>query len=213
MASEPVEYQLHWGDLPDSFRPAGTVAIDTEAMGLRSMRDRLCMAQFSNGDGRPVQLVAFPPKAEPPYHTPNIVRILEDRSITKLFHFGRFDIGILKIWTGSLARPVYCTKIASKLVRTYSQHHGLGVLVREGIGQEILKGEQSSDWGSGDYSPTQLEYAARDVLYLHRLQIWLDEMLDREGRESFARAAFDYLPEVVKLDLNEYTVETLFSHI
>lgn len=202
--------RLHRGDLPDLARYAGVsaVAIDTETMGLCPTRDRLCVVQLSPGDGSAdvVQIAAQPADA------PNLKRLLGNPGILKIFHFARFDLGALQKTFGVMPQPAYCTKIASRLARTYTDKHGLKDLVREVLGHELSKQQQSSDWGSAELSEAQLSYAAADVLYLHALRERLDAMLAREGREKLAVACFSFLPERVRLDLAGFAGEDLFAH-
>jgi ribonuclease D len=200
----------HRGDLPDLARYSGVpaVAIDTETMGLSLTRDRLCVVQLSPGDGSAdvVQIAAQPADA------PNLKRLLADARILKIFHFARFDLAMLQKTFGVMPQPVYCTKIASRLARTYTDKHGLKDLVREVLGHELSKQQQSSDWGAPGLSDAQLSYAASDVLYLHALKEKLDAMLAREGREKFAAACFSFLPERVHLDLAGFAAEDIFAH-
>ena len=200
--------RLHRRDLPNDWTYGEAVAIDTETLGLEIGRDRLCVVQLSRGDGDAdvVQIEAGQTAA------PNIGKLLSDPATTKLFHFGRFDLGVLCKAFGIMAGPVYCTKVASKLARTYTDRHGLKDLTRELLGIEISKQQQSSDWGAETLSEAQLAYAASDVLYLHALRDKLDAMLTREDRLGFARSAFAYLPERVRLDLAGFGVMDLFSH-
>ncbi len=199
---------FHKGDLPDGFDAGDSVAIDTETLGLVLNRDRLCLVQVSRGDGSAevVQIAAGQK------HAPNIERLLADRKVTKLFHYARFDIAILYKSLGVMATPLYCTKIASKLARTYTDRHGLKDLVRELLGIDLSKQQQSSDWGSGTLSEAQLAYAAADVLHLHALRGKLDAMLAREGRVELANACFDFLPIRAKLDLLGWADSDIFSH-
>jgi ribonuclease D len=200
--------RFHRNDLPDATSFGEAVAIDTETLGLVVGRDRLCVVQVSRGDGTAdiVQIAAGQKSA------PNLERVLADPSIVKLFHYGRFDMAVLHHAFGVMAAPVYCTKIASKLARTYTDRHGLKDLTRELLGVEISKQQQSSDWGADALSEAQLSYAASDVLYLHGLREKLDAMLAREGREGHARAAFAYLPDRVRLDLAGFEAMDVFSH-
>jgi ribonuclease D len=200
--------RLHRGDLPAQWTYGEAVAIDTETLGLSVGRDRLCVVQLSRGDGDAdvVQIAAGQKSA------PNLERLLGDPKVVKLFHFGRFDIAVLAHAFGIMAAPVYCTKIASKLARTYTDRHGLKDLTRELIGVEISKQQQSSDWGAGSLTDAQLAYAASDVLHLHALREKLDGMLKREGRDGLARAAFAYLPERARLDLAGFENMDVFSH-
>jgi ribonuclease D len=200
--------RLHRGDLPNLSAYKGAVAIDTETMGLDPNRDRLCVVQLSPGDGSAdvVQIAAGQTSA------PNIQKLLADTSKLKIFHFGRFDIGMLFKAFGVMAQPVYCTKIASRLVRTYTDRHGLKDLTRELLGIDLSKQQQSSDWGAETLSEPQVAYAATDVLHLHALMDKLNVMLAREGRAELAAACFGFLPERVKLDLAGWANEDIFSH-
>jgi len=200
--------RLHRGDLPDISAYKGAVAIDTETMGLDPNRDRLCVVQLSPGDGSAdvVQIGAGQTRA------PNIERLLADKSLLKLFHFGRFDLGILAKTFGVMPEPVYCTKIASRLVRTYTDKHGLKDLARELIGVDLSKQQQSSDWGADALTDAQVAYAATDVLHLHALKEKLDVMLAREGRTALAAACFGFLPDRVRLDLAGWADQDIFSH-
>src|SRR6185312_7919671 len=200
--------RLHRGDLPDISAYKGAVAIDTETMGLDPHRDRLCVVQLSPGDGS-ADVVQIAPGQD---RAPNIERLLADPSLTKLFHFGRFDIGILAKTFGVMARPVYCTKIASRLARTYTDKHGLKDLARELIGIDLSKQQQLSDWGAEELTDAQVAYAASDVLHLHALRDRLDAMLAREGRTELAAACFGFLPERVRLDLAGWADQDIFSH-
>ncbi|MEM7744851.1 MAG: ribonuclease H-like domain-containing protein [Pseudomonadota bacterium] len=199
---------LHQGDLPDGLDLGPVVAIDTETMGLNPHRDRLCLVQLSSGDGDAhlVQIARGQKKA------PNLSRMLRSRKVEKLFHFGRFDIAVLAHAFGAVARPVYCTKIASKLVRTFTDRHGLRNLCHDLIGVDISKQQQTSDWGAKDLTSAQLEYAASDVLYLHRLRAELDVRLAREGREDIAQACFRFLPDRAMLDLEGWPEVDIFAH-
>jgi len=200
--------QLHKGDLPDLSRYRDSVAIDTETLGLNLQRDRLCVVQLSPGDGTAdvVQIARGQTSA------PNLEKLLRDQKVTKIFHFGRFDIAMLNRAFGVEIAPVYCTKIASKLCRTYTDRHGLKDLVRELLGIELSKQQQSSDWAAEELSEAQLAYAASDVLYLHQLREKLDMMLAREGRTSIAQSCFDFLPQRAKLDLMGWNDQDIFSH-
>ncbi len=199
---------LHQGDLPGGLDLGPVVAIDTETMGLNPHRDRLCLVQLSSGDGDAhlVQIARGRNKA------PNLTRLLRDRKVLKLFHFGRFDIAALAHAFGAVARPVWCTKIASKLARTSTDRHGLRNLTQELIGVDISKQQQTSDWGAEDLSEAQLEYAASDVLYLHRLKAELEQRLDREGRGALAEACFRFLPDRAMLDLAGWPETDIFEH-
>ena len=198
----------HEGDLPDGLDLGNMVAIDSETMGLRFRRDDLCVVQLSAGDGD-AHVVRM---HRPAYACPNLKALLADPKVLKLFHFGRFDIGMFELHLGVTTSPVYCTKIASKLARTYTDRHGLKDLARELLGVDLSKAQQSSDWGADSLSPDQLAYAASDVLYLHALKEKLDHMLEREGRSGLARAAFDFLPHRVKLDLAGWEDCDIFAH-
>jgi ribonuclease D len=200
--------RLHRGDLPDLSAYKGAVAIDTETMGLDPNRDRLCVVQLSPGDGSAdvVQIGAGQTRA------PNIERLLADKSILKLFHFARFDLGILANTFNVMPEPVYCTKIASRLARTYTDKHGLKDLARELLGVDLSKQQQSSDWGADALTDAQVAYAATDVLHLHALKEKLDAMLAREGRTELAAACFGFLPDRVRLDLAGWSEEDIFSH-
>ncbi|MEM8758970.1 MAG: ribonuclease D [Pseudomonadota bacterium] len=199
---------LYQHDLPDGLDLGPAVAVDCETMGLHPYRDRLCLVQLSGGDGN-AHLVQVQKDRRP---APNLSRMLADPAVLKLFHFGRFDIAALAHAYGAVARPVYCTKIASKLVRTFTDRHGLKNLCNELIGVDISKQQQSSDWGAETLQEAQLEYAASDVLYLHRLKAVLDERLAREGRTAMAAACFGFLPDRALLDLAGWPEEDIFSH-
>jgi ribonuclease D len=204
--------RLHRGDLPDPSRYTGAIAIDTETMGLDLQRDRLCVVQLSPGDGS-ADVVQIGPNAENiPDLAPNLKRLFADTRLLKIFHFARFDLGMIYKTFGVMPEPVYCTKIASRLSRTYTDKHGLKDLVREVLGQDLSKQQQSSDWGSSELSEAQISYAAADVLYLHALRTRLDAMLVREGRAELAAACFGFLPERVRLDLAGFTAEDIFAH-
>ena len=200
--------RLHRGDLPELSRYAGSVAIDTETMGLNPRRDRLCVVQLSPGDGSAdvVQIARDQTEA------PNLKALLADPAITKIFHFARFDIAALYNAFGVMPQPVYCTKIASRLSRTYTDRHGLKDLVREVLNIDLSKQQQSSDWGSQTLSDAQLAYAASDVLHLHALRERLEAMLVREGRSALAQACFDFLPTRARLDLRGWEAEDIFAH-
>jgi ribonuclease D len=199
---------LYQGDLPDGLDLGAEVAIDCETMGLNPHRDRLCLVQLSGGDGE-AHLVQI---AKGQTRAPNLERLLTDPGTLKLFHFGRFDIAAMHATLGALAGPVYCTKIASKLVRTYTDRHGLKYLLQELLGVDISKQQQSSDWGAPELSEAQCAYAASDVLYLHRLRAALDSMLLREGRDDLAQACFDFLPTRARLDLAGWPEVDIFAH-
>ena len=200
--------RLHRGDLPDLSRYTGAVAIDTETMGLNPHRDRLCVVQLSPGDGS-ADVVQIPKG-----HTdaPNLKALLANPAITKIFHFARFDVAVLYQTFGVMTGPIYCTKIASRLTRTYTDRHGLKDLVREVLNVDLSKQQQSSDWGSDSLTEPQLAYAASDVLHLHALRERLDAMLVREGRTALANACFDFLPTRALLDLQGWQEEDIFAH-
>ncbi|MEA2882050.1 MAG: ribonuclease [Bradyrhizobium sp.] len=200
--------RLHRGDLPDLSRYTGPVAIDTETMGLKPYRDRLCVVQLSPGDGS-ADVVQI---ARDQTDAPNLKALLANTGIVKIFHFARFDLAALCNAFGVMPEPVYCTKIASKLSRTYSDRHGLKDLVREVLNLDMSKQQQSSDWGTQALSDAQLAYAASDVLYLHALRERLDAMLLREGRSELAQACFDFLPTRARLDLQGWDGEDIFAH-
>ena len=200
--------RLHRGDLPDIARYKGAVAIDTETMGLDLARDRLCVVQLSPGDGS-ADVVQIPPHAK---DAPNLKGLLADKTLLKIFHFARFDLGMLYKTFGVMPDPVYCTKIASRLCRTYTDKHGLKDLVREVLGQELSKQQQSSDWGAAELTDAQISYAASDVTHLHALKDKLDGMLAREGRSDLAAACFRFLPERVRLDLAGFANDDIFAH-
>ena len=199
---------LHEGDLPAGLSFGATVAIDTETLGLNPHRDRLCLAQLSAGDGN-AHLVRF---GQGQNEAPRLTALLADPAVTKIFHFARFDLAVLSHRLGVMPAPIYCTKIASKLVRTYTDRHGLKDLCRELIGVDLSKEQQSSDWGSSKLSPEQQAYAACDVLYLHKLKAALDAMLEREGRAELAAACFRFLPTRVHLDLGGWPEDDIFAH-
>jgi len=201
--------RLHRGDLPDLSRyQSGAVAIDTETMGLDHRRDRLCVVQLSPGDGS-ADVVQIPHNAA---GAPNLQKLLADRAILKIFHFARFDLGVLFETFGVMPTPVYCTKIASRLARTYTDKHGLKDLVRELLGVELSKQLQLSDWGAANLTEAQVAYAASDVLHLHALKAKLDAMLAREGREELAAACLRFLPDRVRLDRAGWALEDIFAH-
>ncbi|WP_299817566.1 ribonuclease D [uncultured Jannaschia sp.] len=199
---------LYQNDLPDDLDLGSSVAIDCETMGLNPHRDRLCLVQLSAGDGNAhlVQIGIGQTSA------PNLERLLTDISVLKLFHYGRFDIAAMFHVFGALAEPVWCSKIASRLVRTYTDRHGLKALLSEMVGEDISKLQQTSDWGAPDLTEAQLAYAASDVLYLHRLKVELDARLEREGRMEIAQACFDFLPTRARLDLIGYPETDIFAH-
>ncbi len=198
----------HQGDLPAGLDLGPVVAVDTETMGLSLIRDRLCVVQLSAGDGN-AHLVHFP---TPHYDAPNLARLMADGSVTKLFHFARFDLAQIRRHLGVTCRPVWCTKIASKLSRTNTDRHGLKDLCRDLIGVDVSKQQQTSDWGAPELTPEQMAYAASDVLHLHRLKEKLDGLLDREGRRHLAQECFAFLPARADLDLAGWAEEDVFSH-
>jgi ribonuclease D len=200
--------RLHRGDLPDLSGYKDSVAIDTETMGLHPHRDRLCVVQLSNGDGS-ADVVQIPKDHS---DAPNLKALLSNPNVTKIFHFARFDLAALYNAFGVMPQPVYCTKIASRLTRTYTDRHGLKDLVREVLNIDLSKQQQSSDWGSATLSEAQLAYAASDVLHLHGLRERLDAMLAREGRTKLAQACFEFLPTRAKLDLDGWDTEDIFAH-
>ncbi|MPZ09397.1 MAG: ribonuclease D [Kiloniellaceae bacterium] len=202
------EIHLHKGDLPAGLSLGAVIAVDSETMGLDLARDRLCLLQLSAGDGV-CHLVQF---ARGDYGAPNLKALLADPGVTKLFHFARFDVAAIRRYLGVDCAPVYCTKIASKLVRTYTDRHGLKDLCRELLGVELSKQQQSSDWGAAELTQEQLAYAASDVLYLHDLRAKLDVMLAREGRDVLARACFDFLPTRAALDIAGWEEIDIFAH-
>ncbi len=203
-----MKIKLHKNDLPDGLDLGPIVAIDSETLGLNPLRDRLCLVQLSSGDGT-AHLVQFAPGN---YAAPNLKRMLADPKTLKLFHFARFDMAMFRQYVGVMTAPVYCTKIASKLVRTYTDRHGLKDLVKELLGVDMSKEQQSSDWGAAELSDKQLAYAASDVAHLHRLKDALDAMLAREGRTGLAGACFDFLPSRVELDLAGWAETDIFAH-
>ena len=202
--------RFHEEDLPEGVLAPGPVAIDTEAMGLHPHRDRLCVVQIADGRGDE-HLVRFGPRSD--YAAPNLKAVLADQSRLKLYHFARFDLALMQRYLGVMAGPVYCTKTASRLVRTYTDRHGLKELVRELLGHEVSKQQQSSDWGAPTLSDAQMEYAATDVRYLHAMKEILDERLAREGRTQLAQACFDFLPHRARLDLAGWPEEDIFAHV
>ena len=200
---------LHINDLPPGLTFGDSIAIDSEAMGLHPHRDRLCVVQMSRGDGD-CHLVHFPPPGD--YSAPNLKSILGDPSVLKLFHFARFDLAIIEHYLGVSCRPVYCTKVASKLVRTFTDRHGLKDLCKDLLGIDVSKQQQSSDWGASVLTPEQQAYAASDVLHLHEIKKILDQMLAREGRAELARACFEFLPHRARLDLAGWDEVDIFHH-
>lgn len=200
---------LHDGDLPEGLDLGPLVAIDTETMGLRPGRDRLCLVQLSSGDGI-AHLVQFRDGSR--FEAPRLKALLTDPAVTKLFHFARFDVAVMKRYLGVTVAPIYCTKIASKLVRTYTDRHGLKELCRELLGVDVSKQQQSSDWGAAELTADQLAYAASDVFHLHRLKQRLDTMLARENRTALAQSCFDFLPTRGDLDLLGWEDQDIFAH-
>ena len=200
--------RIHQGDLPEGLDFGSSVAVDTETMGLHSNRDKLCVVQLSAGDDD-AHLVQLDRKT---YHAPRLKALMEDANVTKIFHYARFDVGMLKAYLGVDTSPLYCTKIASRLARTYTDRHGLKDLVREMLGIEMSKQQQSSDWGTPVLSDAQKQYAALDVIYLHELKVRLDQMLRREERAELAQACFDFLPTRAGLDLAGWPNEDIFAH-
>ena len=205
--SQPPIIELYKGDLPDGLDLGPAVAIDTEALGLHPQRDRLCLVQLSEGDGSAVMV-----QLAGSYDAPELKRLLADQSVLKLFHFARFDMAVLKHSLGVMPWPVYCTKIASRLARTFTDRHGLKDLAKELLGIELSKQQQSSDWGADQLTQEQLNYAASDVLYLHALKEKLEAMLVREGRQGLAQACFAFLPTRVELDLKGWPDLDPFAH-
>lgn len=199
---------LHHGDLPADVTFGDSVAIDTETLGLKPHRDRLCLVQLSAGDGT-VHLVKF---SKDEYNAPNLKKLLADKNVTKIFHFGRFDIAIMEQYLGVTAAPVYCTKIASKLSRTFSNFHGLKNLCKDLLSIDLDKQQQTTDWGADELTPEQMDYAASDVLYLHQLRDVLNDMLARENRSDLAKACFDFLPTRAVLDLKGWEDTDIFAH-
>ena len=201
---------FHEEDLPEGVLGPGPIAVDTETMGLQLGRDRLCVVQLSDGRGDE-HLVRFGVSSR--YDAPRLKAVLEDPQRLKIYHFARFDLASIRAYLGVMPAPVYCTKTASRLVRTYTDRHGLKDLVRELLGQEISKQQQSSDWGASELSDAQKDYAASDVRYLHACMKILDERLEREGRTALARACFDFLPHRALLDLAGWADEDIFAHV
>jgi ribonuclease D len=200
--------EVHEGDLPAGLSFGDTVAVDSETLGLDLRRDRLCVVQLSAGDGT-CHLVHFP---DARYEAPNLRALMADSSVTKLFHYARFDVAVIRHRLNILCSPIYCTKIASKLVRTYTDRHGLKDLCRELLGVDLNKQQQSSDWGARTLTKEQVEYAASDVLHLHELRRRLDAMLERDGRMHFAQACFAFLPIRAELDLAGWPDQDIFAH-
>jgi ribonuclease D len=204
-----LKIRLHKNDLPDGVALGPVVAIDTETLGLNTQRDRLCLVQLSSGDDNTCHMVQLDAGV---YSAPNLKRMLADPNVLKLFHFARFDLAAMKHYLGVTAAPIYCTRTASKLVRTYTDKHGLKDLVRELLNVDLSKDQQSSDWGAAELTEKQLAYAANDVAFLHRLRDALDAMLAREGRTELAQACFDFLPYRAELDLAGWPDVDIFAH-
>ncbi|HCK32522.1 MAG: ribonuclease D [Micavibrio sp.] len=201
--------KLYKNDIPADLDLGDMVAVDTEAMGLNNHRDRLCVVQLSSGDGK-AHLVQF--ERDNDYAAPNLRKLLSDPNVLKIFHFARFDVAIIQKYMGIDCAPVYCTKIASKLVRTFTDRHGLKELCKEFLSIDLSKQQQSSDWGAETLSSDQKKYAASDVLYLHELKEKLDKMLEREGRMDLAQSCFNFLPTRARLDLNGWSDPDIFQH-
>lgn len=201
--------KLHKGDLPADLNLGNIIAVDTEAMGLNVRRDGLCVVQLSSGDGTAhvVQL-----DRAGGYNCPNLKALMSDPDTLKIFHFARFDVAMMKVWLGIDCKPIWCTKIASKLVRTYTDRHGLKDVTREIVGVDLSKAQQSSDWGADTLSDSQLHYAASDVLHLHKVRTGLMSMLEREGRTALAQACFDFLPIRAQLDIEGWDNTDIFAH-
>lgn len=200
---------LHRGDLPEGLDLGPLVAIDSETLGLKPQRDRLCLVQLSAGDGN-AHLVKFDSRDS--YDAPRLKALLTDPAVTKLFHYARFDVAVMRVYLGVETQPIYCTKIVSKLVRTYTDRHGLKDLAGELLGLDMSKQQQSSDWGAAELTQQQIAYAASDVLHLHAIKAKLDLMLDREGRRPLAEAAFRFLPARARLDLSGFGEDDIFAH-
>jgi ribonuclease D len=202
-----MSIKLYRGDLPPDFKPGASIAIDTETLGLRPGRDRLCLVQISTGDGG-AHLVQI----DQAVAAPRLKALLEDPSVLKIFHYARFDVAVLKHYLGAETKPLYCTKIASKLVRTYTDRHGLKDLLKELLGIDANKQQQSSDWGAHVLTEAQKTYAAQDVIYLHEMKARLDQMLQREGRMALAQSCFEFIPTRATLDLMGWGEEDIFAH-
>lgn len=211
MSKEPTSIKLHHGDLPAGLDLGPVVAVDTETMGLNPHRDRLCLVQLSSGDGT-CHLVKMGVPTNGKLAAPNLAKLLADPRVLKLLHFARFDVAVLKQYLGVVTQPIYCTKTASKLVRTFTDRHGLKDLCKELLGVELKKEQQSSDWGAAELSQEQLRYAASDVLHLHALKAHLDDMLAREGRSALAEACFRFIPSRAELDLAGWAELDIFAH-
>jgi len=211
MSKEPTSIKLHHGDLPAGLDLGPVVAVDTETMGLNPHRDRLCLVQLSSGDGN-AHLVKMGLPEGGRLAAPNLAAMLANPRVLKLFHFARFDVAVLRQYLGVVTQPVYCTKVASKLVRTFTDRHGLKDLCKEMLGVELKKEQQSSDWGAAELHQEQLRYAASDVLHLHALKAHLDGMLAREGRTAVAEACFRFIPSRAELDLAGWAELDIFAH-
>jgi len=203
-----MSISVHKGDLPDDFTVTGSVAVDTETMGLNPHRDRLCLVQLSAGDGT-VHIVQFDGVT---YDAPNLEKLMADPEIIKIFHFARFDVAIIKKYLNTVCTPVYCTKIASKLSRTYTDRHGLKNVCSELLGVSLDKQQQSSNWSAAELTQNQKSYAANDVLYLHKIKEKLDDMLEKNGRSALAQSCFEFLPTRAALDLEGWPSTDIFSH-
>lgn len=199
---------LHKGDLPKTVTFGDAVAVDTETLGLNPLRDRLCLVQLSSGDGT-AHLVQL---AHNQYDAPNLKSLMADEKVLKIFHFARFDLAVIEQYLGVMPQPAYCTKIASRLTRTFTDRHGLKDLCKDVLSVDLSKQQQSSDWGAAKLSDAQLAYAASDVLHLHALKAELDQLLEREGRSDLARACFEFLPNRARLDLAGWAEQDIFSH-
>jgi ribonuclease D len=203
-----VSVTLHKGDLPDTVTFGDAVAIDTETLGLNPLRDRLCLVQLSSGDGS-AHLVQL---ADGQYDAPNLKSLMADDKVLKIFHFARFDLAVIEHYLGVMPQPAYCTKIASRLTRTFTDRHGLKDLCKDILNIDLSKQQQSSDWGAADLSDAQLAYAASDVLHLHALKAELDQLLAREGRSELAQSCFTFLPNRARLDISGWAEQDIFSH-
>ena len=199
--------KLHKGDLPANLELGPIIAVDTEAMGLNPVRDALCVVQISSGDGS-----AHVVQLDRDYNCPNLKALMADPAVLKIFHFARFDVAMMQKWLGITCAPIWCTKIASKLARTYTDRHGLKDVTREIVGVSMDKSQQSSDWGAGELTDQQLHYAASDVLHLHQIREGLLAMLEREGRVELAQACFDFLPVRAELDIKGWEDNDIFAH-
>lgn len=203
-----MNIHLHENDIPSEITFSRAIAVDTETTGLNLKRDRLCLVQLSDGDGN-AHLIRFTNRL---YQAPNLIALLENQELVKIFHFARFDVAVLFEHLNVWCEPLYCTKLASKIARTYTDRHGLKDLCKELLGKELSKGQQSSDWGAASLSPEQQTYAANDVLYLHQLREKLDSILEREGRQQLAMDCFSFIQSRAKLDLSGWATGDIFSH-